>query len=441
MEIFLDIQVEKEQISPVEYSLKVTVPAEEVAGKVEDAITSIQRRAQIPGFRPGKVPRNVVLSKYGQAITAETVEELLQEAYRAALEKEALHPVVPGQMSDIQFEIGTPLSFTARVEVLPEIVVPDLKDISVELAQPQAADEDILAALDNIREANGTLLPTDEGAKEDSVISVDLQEVDAGGIPVIGRSQKDVEIDLSRMQLGEDFASKINGVKSGQTITVDFPLRGEGKAVKTTRMQVAVKVVKERELPALDDTFARSVNSRVETLDELKRDIRGFIEARAAHRAKDVMFRQLVESMLHKSDFPVPPGLIEDYLTRATKDAARDDHSGQHDHESAEFREKHRTSAIWNLKWYLLRSRLIAQEKIEVSALEMDAEIERLAAIEGATVAEFRGLLKKEHKDHIREDILERKVFQYLEEQVVIVPKPISLAEFEGRTPSRIVSA
>lgn len=437
----LDIQVIKEQISPVEYSLKVTVPADDVAEKVEAAIATIQKRAVIPGFRPGKVPRNVVVTKYGQAITSETVEELLQEAYRVALEKEALHPVLPGKMSDVEFAVGTPLTFTAKIEVLPEIELPDLKNISVELIQPQAGEEDVLTALDNIREANGTLLPTDEGVKPDSVIVADFQELDAGGLPIIGRSQKDVELDLRRAQLGEDFAKRIQGAKAGETVVVEMPMQGEGEAAKTARMQVSLTAVKERELPTLNDEFARSVNSNVQTLEELKNDIRRFIEARAGHRAKDSMYRQIAEEILKQCDFPVPPGLVEDYLARAEQDAEKSARGKeQHAHETAAFKEKFRTSAIWNLKWYLVRSRLIASEKLEVSTLEMDAEIERMAAIDGMNAAEFRKLLQKEHKDHIREDILERKVFKYLEDAVVVVPKPISLAEFEGRTPSRLVT-
>ncbi|MBI5058423.1 trigger factor [candidate division KSB1 bacterium] len=437
----MELQVEKEQTSPVEYVLKVTVPADTVAERVESAIDTIARKAQIPGFRVGKVPRSVVVSKYGSAVTTETVQELLQEAYRAALEQSALFPVTPGQMSDIQFDKGSPLSFKAKVEVLPEFDLPEMSDISVERLEPEAGDEDVMNALDNLREANGTLLPSESGATEESTITADFQELDAGGVPVIGRVQRDIELDLRRINLGEDFASKVQGIQAGQAFVAEIPIQG-GKAEqpKSTRMQITVKTVKERELPPLDDDFARTINPQVESLAALRSDLKKFIEARAAHRARDAMYKQIVEALLRKVEFPVPPRLVEDYLDRATHDAV---HHAEHkpgEQEITEFREKHRGSAVWNMRWYLMRNRLVQEEKLDVPKLELDAEIERLAQIEGYPVDEFKDNLSKEQREHVREDILERKVFQYLEEQVTVVPRKLSLAEFEGRTPGRIIT-
>jgi trigger factor len=232
------------------------------------------------------------------------------------------------------------------------------------------------------------------------------------------------------------------GVKAGQTFVTEIPMKtAQGEAPKVTRMQVTVKSVKERELPPLDDDFAKLVNPQTESLDTLKADLKRFIEARAAHRAREAMYRQVVEELLRKVDFPVPPRLVEDYLDRATHDAVHHSEHKPGENEIKEFREKHKASAVWNMRWYLMRNRLVQDHKLEVSKLELENEIEQLAQVEGYPLDEFQEMLTKDQREHIREDILERKVFQYLEGQVTVVPRKLSLAEFEGRTPGRIVSA
>ena len=429
--------------------LKVKVPAEEITGRIEANIDDVLGRVQLPGFRPGKVPRRVVIEKYGSAITTETVQEVLQEAYKQALPESGVEPLSPGEMDDIQFQKGEPLTFTVKVEVAPDVELPPLSDIAVDLPQPEVSDEDVAISIDNLRESQATLVPTEESIDEHSVVTVDVQELDASGLPLLGRSRKDLQIDLPKSVPGDPVSTKLIGLKSGQTTIVDLPARptASGEEAKPSRMQRTVTNVQHDDLPALDDEFAKAVNPKAETLDALKADLKRYLEARAGHKAREQMFRGVVEELLKKTDFAVPPRMLERYLDDMAHNAihghSHDD--GHHDHkhdpeQEKAFKEKYRASAIWNLRWYLLRKKLVKEFGIDVSEDEYQAELERLSAFEGVSRKEYQKKLSDEQANHIREDLLERKVLAELEKQVNIVPRPVSLAEFEGRTESKLAT-
>ena len=168
------LQIEKKEISPVEIELTVQVPAEEMAQRVEETLRRVARKAEVPGFRKGHVPKNILLKRFGEAITAETVEKALQEYYRASLEEVQIDPLTPGKMGDVSFKSGEPLVFKAKIEKAPDFDLPDFSDISVELDQPQVSEEDMLETIDQLRQQQAVLTPTDEPIDDKSVLVVDI---------------------------------------------------------------------------------------------------------------------------------------------------------------------------------------------------------------------------------------------------------------------------
>jgi trigger factor len=437
----LEIQVQKEQKSPIECQLKVAVPAEVMTGRIDAALDDLTTKIRLPGFRAGHVPRRVVVERFGTSVTKDAIQDVLQEAYRDALAESAIVPVAPGEMSDVQYQKGDPLTFTVSVEVAPEFELPSLSDITVELAQPSVEEEDVLESLDGLRESHAVLTPTDEPVSRECVITVDLQELDPSGLPIVAHNRKDLQVDLTHSELGEDFAANVIGLAVGGTTFVEFPVRSTDKEPKKARYQVTVQSVRRKELPPLDDEFARTVNPRLETLDQLKTDLKRYLDARAAHEARERMFRAVVDTLLRKVDFPVPPRMLEDYLNRMVEDATKGRKRKSDPKEIERFKEESRASAVWNLRWYLVRKRLVAERGLEVTDAEMQAEIERLAKADGTPLAEYKKKLTEHQRDHVREDLIERKVLMTIEAEIQTLPRPMSLAEFEGRTPGRIVSA
>lgn len=438
----MEIQVDKKEISSVEYELKVTVPAETMSERVSEAMQTVAKNVRMPGFRPGKVPRKVLEQKFGRAVVEDTVQEVLQQAYRDALAESKLEPVVPAEMSQVDFEEGSPLTFTALVEIMPSFEIPELSEVTVELVQPSASEDDIAEALENIRESQAILEPVDEPAGEDSVVVVDFQELDSSGVPIVGRSQKDITVDMRKQSFGEEFAAKVKGLQSGQNTVVVFKSEGaQGQQAKETKIQVTVQNVQRKDLPPVDDDFAKAVNPNLNSLDDLKNDLKKYIEARSGHQAREQMFRSLADSLLKKTDFPIPPKMLDRYLTRLAEDGVKGQNGKADEKDLEAFKEKYRTSAVWNLRWHILRQKIITEQGIDVNKAEFAREFERLAAIEQTTPEQLKGKLTEEQKDRIRDDLIERKVLAYLERSVQVVPREITVAEFEGRTPGKIITS
>ena len=437
----MEIQFEKEQKSPVEYEVKVTVPAEEMKERVESGLNRIAKNANIPGFRKGKIPRNVLVKKYGEAVTQETVQEVLQESYREALTKSDIQPVTPGEMSEIKFDQGEPLTYTVTVETFPEYELPDLTEISLEEIQPQASDEDIDESLVGLRENSATLIPTDEPVDEHSVVVIDVQEVDKTGIAIVGRSQKDLTVDMQRQYFGEDFAAKIKDKKCEDKFVFELiggaDEKGEPKKIQ---YEAVVRNVQRKELPEVDEHFVQSINPNLNSVDELREDLKKYLEARAKYQARQQLYRSVADELLKKTEFPVPPRMLEDYLDRMAQEGVKSSGEKQDEEQLKKFKENYRASAIWNLRWYMLRNKIIQEKELKVVKDERKTEIARLAMMEQVSPQEFESNLTHEQKHGIEDDLMERKVFEYITDQIQLTAKPISIKEFEeGGSASKII--
>ncbi len=438
------MQVEKTEISPIEVELVVQVPADEMAERVEETLRRVAGKVEMPGFRKGRVPRNVVWQRYKDAITAETVEESLQEYYRAALKEVQIDPVAPGKMEDVSFKKGEPLVFKVKLEKAPDFELPDFSDISVELEQPQVSDEDVLEAIDRLREQQAVLTPTGEPIDDDSVLVVDIQELDPTGLPIIGRVQRDTQIDMRRNPLGKDFADQVKGAKEGAHVRLtlkagDRPER-EGATVS---LEVVVKSVRRKELPVFDDDFAASVNPNTPTADALREDVHRHLGARAAESARRKMHNRLIDNLLRKVDFAAPPRMLDDYLHRLIHDmaGAKEGDDSMSPERIKELKEEYRALGIRNIRWFLLREKLIAAHDLKATDEDLDREFEILAKVTGKPSTEVRAFYAaKEKRDDLVSSITDRKVFSFLEQQATVIPVPVDLATFEGRGPSPIVT-
>ncbi|MBU0691931.1 trigger factor [bacterium] len=438
----MDIQFEKEQKSAVEFEVKVTVPAAEMTERVESGLTAVARKANIPGFRKGKIPRKILVKQFGEAVTQETIQQVLQESYRQALTESDIIPAAPGEMSEINFNQGEPLTYTVKVETFPEYELPDLATITMEEWEPQASEKDIDASLEGLRENSATLIPTDDPVDEHSVVVIDVQEVDKTGIAIIGRNQKDLQVDMQRQYFGEDFAAKITGKQCEDKFIFELiggaDEKGEPKKIP---YEGVVRNIQRKELPEIDEHFVQSINPNLNTVEELRADLKKYLEARAKYQARQQLYRAVADELLKRVDFPVPPRMLEDYLDRMAEDGVKSAGKTPDEEQVKKFKENYRTSAIWNLRWYMLRSRLIQEKELKVDKQDIKTEIERLALMQQVSPKEYESRLTPDQRQGIEDDLIERRVFDYITNQIQVTPKQISIEEFEAGGPgSKIVN-
>ncbi len=353
-----------ETLEPTKVKLTVEVTYDELKPSIDHAYQHIAEQVTVPGFRKGKVPPRIIDQRVGRpAVIEHAVNEGLGEFYAAAIRDNNLRPLgqpevdvtkVPGLAGD-----EGELHFTAEVEVRPEVTLPELDGITVEVEDSEVTDEDVAGRLDALRERFGTLVGVDRPAQAGDFVQLDLvATIDGEEIDKV--SGISYQIGSGNMLEGLDDA--LTSLSAGETTTFESALAGgehEGEAAQVT---VTATTVKERQLPDADDDFAQ-LASEFDTLDELKVDLReqvGRIKgSNRAVQARDKLLAALVEG----TEIPVPSGVIEAEVVRHLESENR---AGDEEHGT-----EVRTDATTSLRNQILLDTLAESLEIKVSQGEL----------------------------------------------------------------------
>ncbi len=322
-----------ETLSPTRVKLTVEVPFEELKPSMDAAYKTIGAQITVPGFRAGKVPARIIDQRVGRgAVLQEAVNSAMPQLYGKACEEASVRPL--GQpdveITQVPMEDSQDLTFTAEVDVRPEITLPDLDAISVSVDDVTVSEADVAERLDALRARFGSLVPVERAVRTGDFVSIDLaavigeQEIDA----VTGVSY---EVGSDNMLPGLDEA--LVGLTSGNSATFTAPLAGGDHAGEAAECTVTVQSVKERELPALDDDFAQ-LASEFDTLEELRADLTAGVE-RSKRFEQGVQARdRILDYLMEAVEVPLPDGVIDAEVHRHLEDESRledDDHRAEVD--------------------------------------------------------------------------------------------------------------
>ncbi len=301
-----------ETLNPTRVKLTIEVPYEELKPSLDAALKDLTRQIHLPGFRPGKVPTRLVEQRIGKgAIIAEAVQSALPDFYGQAVEAEKLHPLGPPEVDivDMPEKDGDRFSFTAELDVRPEITLPNFEDLTVEVdpLDDAAVTEEADSRMNLLRQRFGALVSVDRAAVDGDFVSIDLSaQIDGEEID----SVKGVSYEIGSGNMLPGMDENLTGMQAEETKTFAAPLAGGDHAGTDAEVTVTVQSVKERELPELDDDFAQEA-SEFDTLEELQADI-----ARQARQAK--LFEQgvqardrLLDLLLETVDVEVPASLVD----------------------------------------------------------------------------------------------------------------------------------
>ena len=299
-----------ENLSPTRVRLAVEVPFEELESNVAAAYKKIGSQVKIPGFRPGKVPARIIDQRVGRsAVLEEAVNEALPRVYSEAAREHELRPLGQPDIDVTKLDDGQSLSFTAEVDVRPEITLPELEGLAVTVDDAVVTDTDIDEQLATLRDRFGTLKGVDRPVQTGDFVSLDLlAEVD--GTEVEGGSTKGLSYEVGKADLVDGLDDAIVGKSAGDTATFTSPIQQGDAAGTDGQITVTVNSVKEKELPAVDDDFAQ-LASEFDTIDALREDLRTRLgRAKALEQGTQARDRVL-EKLLETIEFPVPESALQ----------------------------------------------------------------------------------------------------------------------------------
>jgi trigger factor len=308
-----------ETLNPTRVKLIVEVPFEELKPSLDAAYKKIAGQINVPGFRRGKVPPQVVDQRVGRGVVLdEAVNEALPQLYFQALEENQIQALSQPDIEVVSFEDGGEFAFAAEVDVRPDIEVPEYEGIQAEVQDAELTDDDVDAQLQALRERFGTLKTVERPAAVGDFVSIDLSaSMDGEPIEEAQASGMSYKVGSDLMLDGLDDA--LTGLEAGESRTFASRLVGGELAGKEADVEVTVQSVKEQELPDLDDEFAQTA-SEFDTVDELTADLRSRLERGRrldqAAEARDSVLAKLLEM----TDIPVPDSAVTEEI-KARKDS------------------------------------------------------------------------------------------------------------------------
>ncbi|HWG92759.1 MAG TPA: trigger factor [Mycobacteriales bacterium] len=385
-----------ETLSPTRVKLTVEVPFPELEPELQAAYRTIGSQVRVQGFRPGKVPPAILDQRVGRGVVLEeAVQQALPRLYGEAVESSGVSPVGRPEVDITELADREKLTFTAEVDVRPEITLPAFDGLSVTVDDAVVSDADVDEQLLSLRERFASLTPVERAAQTGDFLVLDLQaRVDGEDVP--GGSATDLSYELGKDDLLDGLDAAVEGASAGETRTFTTTLLAGEHEGREAEVEVTVKSVNERALPEVDDDFASGVG--FESAEALVADVRGRLE-RMKQLQQGVDARdKVLEALLAQVEVPLPPSVVEaedEFRTEQVKQQLAqagltlDLYLEQEGKNEEEFAEEVRTGAEQAVKAQLVLDAVADQEQVGVSDAELTDLVVRRAQQAGVSPDEY----------------------------------------------------
>jgi len=421
---------------------EIEVSKEDVAKAFDQVYDEIGRSANIPGFRVGKAPQELVRKHYANDAREEVLKRLIPDSYRNALLQHKINPIGLPEISDVSFEADKELAFKAKVDTRPDFKLKDYKAIKLERKKAVVRDEDVAKTLEDLRGMNAKYTAVEDRPVQMGDYVVSDLECFVDGKPA-HKKRENLWIFVDKDSLAPGLSEKMVGIQKGEERDIEVVLpappdqtnsntrRGpamnsvesgiggnKNLAGKPARYHVKAKEIRERKLPDLDDEFAKDLGKK--DLGELKSAVSSELEARAKASAELDLENQLLNKIINDNNFPVPSGLVARQLEFMVEDAKR--HliekgfkKDELDKKDDEFRAKFKEDAVRRVRLLFILDEIARLENIEAADEDLKEAYRAIAARSGKTDEEVRSYYEKEDlAESLRDRLREEKVIEFL---------------------------
>lgn len=422
----MEAKMEKIDVNVVKFEVKVE------ADKFKEALTRAYKKNikkfNVPGFRKGKVPMSVVKKYYGvEVLLEDAVNFSIEGSYAEALKENNVRPVDFPKVEVVQAEEGKDLIYTAEVTVYPEVELGEYKGLNVEKKTYEVTEEEVSAKLKEMQEKNARV-EVKEGAIENGNIAVIDFKGFIDGVAFEGGEGHDYSLEIGSGSFIDNFEEQLVGAKAGDKVEVNvtFP-ESYGKEElngKPAKFEVEVKEVKAKELPVLDDEFAKEV-SEFETLEALKEDTTKKLEEANTARAEREYEEAILSSVVENSKMNIPAVMVEQEIDRMVQNLAqRLQYQGLTLEQYFQFtgtdaekmREYMKENAETKVKTELVLEALQKAEKMEVLDEELKEKASEVSKLYGANDEKMVELLLQNQREALVADVMTSKVINFLKE-------------------------
>ena len=424
------MEIKKNELEGNKVELQVEIEPERVNEALEQAYKKVVKDIDISGFRKGKVPRKVLEARYGKEVLhKDALDILIPQGYSEALEETGIEPIDQPDIKDYNIEEDEPFTFTAEVEVTPDVELGEYKELEIEKEDAEVTEEEIEAEIDKARNQHSQLVSTDkEVVEEGDFVIIDFEgKKDGEKFP--GGSAEEYSLEIGSNTFIPGFEEQLVGAKVGEEleINVTFPedYNAQDLAGEEVVFDVDVKEIKEKQLPELDDEFAKEV-SDYETFEEYKESIQERLQKNKEERTEREYENKLIEAASENAEVDVPAKMVEEELDKMYQNFAQsvsqqgmevEDYLDYMGTDEEGWREQNREAAENRTRSNLILEAIAEKEGIEISEEEIEEQIEEIAENNDQDPEQIKAFLQMQGQlDGLKDGLRMQKTIEYLKE-------------------------
>lgn len=426
------MEVRVEEISGLTRKITVTLPAETVQPKLNEAYEKLRKDVKIKGFRKGKVPMSIIVKSYKPQVESEVGEKLVQDTYFNAIEKEGVDPVVHPELSSVNYSEDGTFTYVAHVDTKPQFELGTYKGIEVEKAPVDVGEAEIEAELKVLQKDMAVLRAVEDRAVvEGDIVVVDFQGYHKDNAMKQVKNE-DYSVDVGSGRMGREFEEKLVGMRKGEeaTHTVNFPEKHPNPilAGKEIDFRIKVKDIKERVLAEFNDDFAKDVSKDFATMDELRNSIRERRLKEKEQAAEGAFTDSLMQKILDGHDFEVPHRLVAFEIDQMIKQTEQTLMKSGLSLEAAglsreELAKQNLEMATKRVRGDFILKKIAEVEGIKVNDEDLERGFKRIGDQYNMTVDKVKEFFQS--RDDLlpfMNELLNEKILHFLRDEAVIVP-------------------
>ncbi|MCD4693503.1 MAG: trigger factor [Calditrichales bacterium] len=417
------ITTEIKMLSSCRKELSITMEKADLETIREKETKRVRKEAQYPGFRKGKAPLDLVKSKFADTIQAYTLEAAVDESLRYSLKENDLPVVGTPEAKKVDFNEDGSLITIIEVETYPEIELKKYKSFKLVKDEYTIKDKFIDDAIDRLRQQKAEVTTVDAPIEKGHIVSLDMQELDEEGNPVKGKKYSDISVHVGDGRFDPELEEQLTGLVKGEEKVIskiypdDFPQKDF--AGKKELYNIKIKNVQKEDLPELNDEFVKDLGIELETVEDLRKTTRQRLKHEYAIEAEKRFSADLSQKLLEENPFDIPNVLVDNYLDKIVADVRKQNPKVNED----DARQHYKADALFSIKLYYLKEQIVKKENIEVNEEDVDKFLDEL------NNDKIRDAYKNNISllERVKEDILDRKTFDFLVNNSKITTNKIDL--------------
>ncbi len=417
----MQVKVELKELEDLGRELTVEVEPDLVNEKLDARYQEVRKGVTIKGFRKGKAPMHMIKSMYESEVRADVADDVIKATLPQAVQEKELRVAATPAITALDYRDNGGITYTAKLEVFPEIETVTTDGLKVTTREIEVADEEVEEAIESIRKTAADRREVNREVRAGDVVVVDLKKIYDPQLLLTEDSFPESVIDLDHPHTLQVFKDQLPGMKAGEKKELEVNYHKNYSeprfAGATITYEVAVTSVQEQILPEFDDHFAKATQ-QAETALELRMKIRKNIQEQKKDELRRMQKNEIVRQICENNKVPIPNGLVNEYLDGMIEDIKRSNPGL----DEAEARNSYQGVAVNTLRWNLLYHKLAQQERIEVLPADTENAIKRFAENYNMTMEQAKDALQKSGRvTSIRDTILEQKVFEFLLNKAEVV--------------------